>query len=95
MQVNNGIPADRLVSARWRKSRASNPSGSCVEVAELDDGAVAVPSPTASTSTFGSTSLACGAAAPAALMLPGEHAPVVGLELMNVLKMATCDPGVT
>jgi len=42
MQVNNGIPADQLVSARWRKSQASNPSGACVEVAELDGGAVAV-----------------------------------------------------
>jgi hypothetical protein len=35
MQVNNGIPADQLASARWRKSRVSNPS-------ELLDGEIAV-----------------------------------------------------
>ena len=42
MQVNNGIPADQLISARWRKGQASNPSGSCVEVAALNDGGVAL-----------------------------------------------------
>jgi hypothetical protein len=42
MLVNSGMPAGKLPSARWRKSSASNPSGSCVELAELPGGAVAV-----------------------------------------------------
>lgn len=41
MQVRNGIPADQL-AVNWRKSRSSNPSGSCVEMAGLSDGGVAV-----------------------------------------------------
>lgn len=41
MGTTNGTPADRL-SGTWRKSTASNPSGSCVEVAALASGEVAV-----------------------------------------------------
>jgi hypothetical protein len=42
MQVTNGIPADQLPMACWRKSRVSNPSGSCVELAELPGGVIAM-----------------------------------------------------
>jgi hypothetical protein len=41
MFTSNGMPADQL-PVSWRKSRWSNPSGNCVEVAALPDGAVAV-----------------------------------------------------
>jgi hypothetical protein len=42
MQVENGMRADHLIMARWRKSSASNSSGCCVEIAELPGGKVAV-----------------------------------------------------
>jgi hypothetical protein len=41
MQTPNGTRADQL-QVIWRKSSASNSSGSCVEVAELPDGQIAV-----------------------------------------------------
>ncbi|HEY5988256.1 MAG TPA: DUF397 domain-containing protein [Streptosporangiaceae bacterium] len=38
----SGVQASRLRGAAWRKSRHSNPSGECVEMAELREGSVAI-----------------------------------------------------
>jgi hypothetical protein len=38
----NGASADLLVGAAWRKSSHSGYNGNCVELAPLDDGAVAM-----------------------------------------------------
>jgi Domain of unknown function (DUF397) len=37
--LSNGLPAGQLPAVRWQKSRRSNPSGNCVELAELLGGA--------------------------------------------------------
>jgi hypothetical protein len=41
-QIRNGMPAGELPAVRWQKSGRSNPSGNCVELAELPGGGVAM-----------------------------------------------------
>jgi Domain of unknown function (DUF397) len=41
-RINNRTAAFLLLGASWRKSCYSNPCGSCVEVAQLADGWIAV-----------------------------------------------------
>ncbi len=40
--VQNGMPASELPDVTWRKSRHSNSQGTCVELASLPGGAIAV-----------------------------------------------------
>lgn len=37
-----GLSASRIGELAWQKSRRSNPSGNCVEMAELPNGEIAV-----------------------------------------------------
>ncbi len=41
-QTYNGMPAGQLPNVTWQKSHRSNPSGNCVEFAELSGGEIAV-----------------------------------------------------
>jgi Domain of unknown function (DUF397) len=41
-QTPNGIPAHQLSGAHWQKSGRSNPSGNCVELAQLPHGEIAM-----------------------------------------------------
>jgi hypothetical protein len=40
--IPNGIAADQLRTASWRRSGRSNPTGCCVDLAELPGGRVAM-----------------------------------------------------
>lgn len=40
-RIHNGISAESLVDATWRKSTYSGSMGNCVEVAPLGDGQIA------------------------------------------------------
>lgn len=42
MHIDHALQDPRLRDVTWRKSRRSNPSGNCVELARLADGGVAV-----------------------------------------------------
>ncbi|KIZ16110.1 DUF397 domain-containing protein [Streptomyces natalensis] len=41
-QFDNGVSAESIEGAVWRKSRRSAPGGDCVEIAALEDGGFAV-----------------------------------------------------
>jgi hypothetical protein len=41
-QFDNGIESTRIEGVVWRKSRRSNPSGNCVELAALPGGGYAI-----------------------------------------------------
>ena len=41
-QIINGMPATLLQKVTWIKSRFSNPTGECVELAKLTNGEIAV-----------------------------------------------------
>ena len=41
-RFENGIPADRLSGAQWRKASYSGAAGNCVEVAPLSNGEIAM-----------------------------------------------------
>lgn len=38
-QTRNGMPSGQLPPVTWQKSQRSNPSGNCVEIAQLPGGA--------------------------------------------------------
>jgi hypothetical protein len=42
LPIHNGMSADELGGVTWRKSQRSNSQGNCVEMAELQDGSVAM-----------------------------------------------------
>lgn len=40
--IRNGMPAEDILDARWRKPWSGSNGGACLEVAKLPDGRVAV-----------------------------------------------------